>query len=146
MALLSRFRSFSLFDYYLLLRVAIMLPVVKIRLKFEGLNSVLLWAVGPSTRPRTTATDTTFRSVHLGNIVNLVSAKGFYHANCLCRSLVLLRLMRREGFMGELRIGVAPEPNGSSSILNAHAWVEFRGVVINDHEHVASKHAVFQFN
>jgi hypothetical protein len=56
---------------------------------------------------------------------------------CLHRSLTLWWLLRRQGIDGELRIGVRK----AGSNLEAHAWVEYQGVVLNDQadvEHVFS--------
>ena len=50
------------------------------------------------------------------------------HASCLARSLVLCRLLRRQGLAADLRIGVAM-PDGRFA---AHAWVEHEGVALND--------------
>ena len=144
MKIWSKLRSLSLDDYYLLLWASIMLPVVGCRLRLQGFKRVYSQANGQSFRHPSVLANATGRSVHLGKVVNLVAAKGLYRANCLCRSSVLLRMMQREGIVGELRIGIPEKPDGRPfSILDAHAWVEYQGVVINDHEDVASKHAVF---
>lgn len=49
--------------------------------------------------------------------------------SCLERSLVLVRLMRHQGILPELQIGVRL---GDDNSLSAHAWVEFEGIPIND--------------
>ena len=57
--------------------------------------------------------------------------------NCLERSLALWWLLRREGIEAELHIGARK----TESQFEAHAWVEWRGVVLNDspdiHKHYA---------
>jgi hypothetical protein len=52
----------------------------------------------------------------------------FIRGQCLHRSLVLHRWLRREGLPSELRIGVRKE----GSALKAHAWVELGGQAVND--------------
>jgi hypothetical protein len=47
---------------------------------------------------------------------------------CLHRSLTLWWLLRRLGIGGALRIGVRK----AGGKLEAHAWVEYQGVVLND--------------
>jgi hypothetical protein len=52
----------------------------------------------------------------------------FFRANCLEQSLTLWWLLRRRGIEAELRVGARKE----AERFEAHAWVEFRGVVLND--------------
>lgn len=59
--------------------------------------------------------------------------------NCLERSLTLWWLLRREGVEGELYIGARK----SESRFEAHAWVELRGVVLNDSTDVCKHYARF---
>jgi hypothetical protein len=59
--------------------------------------------------------------------------------NCLERSLTLWWLLRREGIEGELHIGARK----SESRFEAHAWVEVRGVVLNDSPSVHKHYARF---
>ncbi|HEU5451494.1 MAG TPA: lasso peptide biosynthesis B2 protein [Terriglobales bacterium] len=51
-----------------------------------------------------------------------------YPARCLVRSLALCWLLARHGFKSEVRIGV----RRAGSELDAHAWVERDGAVLND--------------
>ncbi len=48
--------------------------------------------------------------------------------SCLAQALVLWWLLRRRGFESELRIGVRKRGDQ----LQAHAWVEYRDLVLND--------------
>lgn len=57
---------------------------------------------------------------------------------CLHRSLVLHRWLRRESLPSRLRIGVRKE--GSS--LLAHAWIELAGVIVNDEPVILSRFQV----
>jgi hypothetical protein len=147
MRLLSKLRSLSLLDYYVLLWATVMLPVTGLRLRSRGFKKVYSWANGRSNHHSAAIADAAGRSAHLGKMINFVALNGLYRANCLCRSLVLLRVMQREGLPGELKIGVPKDRNARSlSILDAHAWVESQGTVINDHVDVAQTHAGFDFN
>ncbi len=55
-------------------------------------------------------------------------AAAFYPGRALCleQSLVLYYLLRRQGVPAKYRQGVQPHP------FAAHAWVEYRGELIND--------------
>jgi hypothetical protein len=68
------------------------------------------------------------RARRLARVVALAARHGVMSGNCLSRSLTLLDLMAREGLGGELRIGVRTGDVG----IDAHAWVELDGRVLND--------------
>ena len=73
-------------------------------------------------------------------LVQAAARYGLFRPTCLPRSLVLWWLLRRQGLAGELRIGVKPE----ASRLEAHAWVEFQGAVLNDSADVHLRFAPFK--
>ncbi len=62
-----------------------------------------------------------------------------FRARCLERSLALWRLLRRRRMAAELRIGVRK----SERDLEAHAWVELAGRVVNDRADVHRRYAAF---
>jgi hypothetical protein len=72
-------------------------------------------------------------------LVEAAARRGPYRATCLPRSLALWCLLRRRGIDGELRIGVRKE----AGRVQAHAWVEWRGVVLNDGDAVRERFAAF---
>jgi len=59
--------------------------------------------------------------------------------NCLERSLTLWWMLRRDGIEGNLHIGARK----NESRFEAHAWVELRGVVLNDSADVHKHYARF---
>jgi len=71
----------------------------------------------------------------------------FFHARkerkqlkgkCLSQSLALRYLLLRKGIESELRLGVSAGRDG----LDAHAWLEKDGAVLNDHPSVVSRYVV----
>lgn len=58
-------------------------------------------------------------------------------ARCLHRSLALHLMLRRENLPSRLRIGVRKVGNE----LNAHAWIELGGYIINDDSEFTSRFA-----
>ncbi len=61
-------------------------------------------------------------------------------ANCLKQSLVLWLLLRRQGILSDLRIGVQQ----SAGKFAAHAWVEYEGVALNESPDVDRFYIPFQ--
>jgi hypothetical protein len=63
-------------------------------------------------------------------------------ARCLQRSLALCLLLERRGFNTQLKIGV----RRSGGDLEAHAWVEYFGKVLNDSQDVACNFTLMNGN
>jgi hypothetical protein len=64
----------------------------------------------------------------IARIQEAVSRHLIFHASCLEQSLVLWWLLGRRGIPAELRIGARKD----AGRFEAHAWVEFGNVVLND--------------
>lgn len=108
------------------LRCALMIMTVKLMLRIHGFSGTMAWI-----RRRV-------KSVHevVGVDPTVVKAAewsvamagAFYpgRAKCLEQSLTLYYLMRRQGVPARYCQGVQPYP------FQAHAWIEYRGEVIND--------------
>ena len=68
------------------------------------------------------------------------------HPSCLEESLALWWLLGRQGIASELRIGVRKHDEK----FEAHAWVERKGVAVNEpeslHEHYAAFDAALYFH
>lgn len=65
----------------------------------------------------------------LSRAVQVVARHGPFHHGCLVRALALQRLLARHGLEGStVRVGVRRE----GEALTAHAWVEYREVVLGD--------------
>jgi hypothetical protein len=75
----------------------------------------------------------------IARLVDAVARRGPYSATCLPRSLTLWWLLRRRGIDSYLRIGVRKE----AGRLEAHAWVELQGLVLNDDTDVRKRFAAF---
>jgi hypothetical protein len=72
-------------------------------------------------------------------VVAIASRHAPYRGNCLSRSLTLWWLLLGQGIQTDLRIGVT-RPLGR---FEAHAWIEYQGVVINDRQDVGRRYSTF---
>ncbi len=68
------------------------------------------------------------RGQEMSRIVFIAGKYGFIKENCLRKSLLLWCLLRREGIGGEIHFGVQLKEQA----LEAHAWVEYQGIVLSD--------------
>jgi hypothetical protein len=114
------------------LRCALLIAEVKLRLGARGYDHSLLWIQRqvehvPATEQ---AGMDTVRAAEYRVAMTAALYPG--RAKCLEQSLALYCLLRRQGIGVRYYQGVRPYP------FQAHAWVEYRGEVINDvPEHVA---------
>lgn len=63
-----------------------------------------------------------------------------FRTTCLERSAALLWMLRRRGIGAELCIGARKQERA----LEAHAWVECAGEVLNDEPGVRQRYAIFE--
>jgi hypothetical protein len=101
------------------------ISAIKVRLRLGGFRPTLRYVASdladcsPPPDPAAFA-DETARQVALAGALYPARAR------CLEQALTLCRLLRRRGIDAHVRLGVQPYR------FRAHAWVEFRGVPINE--------------
>ena len=71
-------------------------------------------------------------------LVRVAIGYNYLWTNCLKQSLVLWILLRSQGIISELRIGIQ-----RSTKFSAHAWVEYQGIVLNDTDDVHQRFQAF---
>ncbi|GAB2686584.1 hypothetical protein GCM10027037_05690 [Mucilaginibacter koreensis] len=62
-------------------------------------------------------------------VFNEIKVQPFLKGRCLSRSLAMQYALLRRGVSTDLRIGV----NIEKGIFDAHAWLERKGIILNDH-------------
>lgn len=73
-------------------------------------------------------------------LIDIASRHPFQWARCLQRSQALIWWLQGEGVDAKLRIGVTKD----GSKLSAHAWVEYGGQVLNDHQDTSKHYSPLQ--
>src|SRR5262249_47280154 len=129
-------------ERWLFLQALALLPITAVALRLIGFRR---WQSLLARRPPLSAavaegdsqTETLTRLV--AQSVSRAARFSPYTASCLQRSLVLCWLLRRQGVLSDLRIGV----RRSEGRFEAHAWVEYRGTVLNDPPHVVENYTPF---
>jgi Transglutaminase-like superfamily len=123
---LFKFFRFGAGDRQLLVMSLILLAAMRLGLwlmPFRTLLKLLAKISQPSDRLQVT------NPVSVRKIAWAVNAVSRYMpgVKCLARALTTQVLMNRYGHSSELRIGVA---KGETGILEAHAWIEYQGLVV----------------
>ena len=132
----TRWRQLSPFERRATIAAAGVIPLVAVSLRVFGMNRTIGW-VGRG-RQRAADQDDAAVSRALGHAVMRAGRRGIYKGNCLSQSVTLIRLLARHGIVGELRFGART----TGARLEAHAWVECEGRVLNDRADVESQFAV----
>jgi hypothetical protein len=130
-------------DRALILRAMVLLPLTGIGLRVFGFRRCQQWMEKVSNTKNSlyelepsAQLDVATRVVRA---IRSAELHGFATPNCLQRSMILWGLLRREGIRGELHIGARK----TGAHLEAHAWVELDGRVLNDHAEVDRHYARF---
>lgn len=115
--------------FALLIRAVGLGRLQRILLRLSPAKTVSAWSIGKLRRS--------------AGIVDSAARNGFCHffpANCLTRSLTLWWLLRRQGIVSDLRIGVRK----TDGEFQAHAWLEHQGQALNDAEDVGASYSPFE--
>ncbi|HKW88705.1 MAG TPA: lasso peptide biosynthesis B2 protein [Candidatus Acidoferrales bacterium] len=72
-------------------------------------------------------------------MIEAASRNGIVRGNCLSKSVALWWLLRHKSIDAELQIGARKAGGG----LEAHAWVELNGKILNDADDVRESFAAF---
>ena len=134
---LSKFNALSWPEKRTLLAAMAWLPLFFFGLHILGLRRFqdLLQHDRPSVESALTQDEI----VRIATLVNIAARRASIPATCLTRSLLLRWMLQRRGVVSQLRIGVRL----NQGTLDAHAWVEFAGVPINDRPDVGVQFAPF---
>jgi hypothetical protein len=122
-------------DRWLLFQAVLLLPVVHIALLLLGYSRLrrVLEKLAPLRASQESVSEARRQSAReIARIVSIAAQHGFYKATCLRRSLLVWWLLRRQGIESQLDFGVRMVDGK----LEAHAWVEYNGMVVNDSENV----------
>lgn len=121
----------------MLLAAMACLPLFWLGLRVLGLHRFQAW-LQPNNPPieRHVSLDEVAR---IATLVNIAALHVPFPATCLTRSLLLGWMLRRRGVASQLRIGVRL----TEGVLDAHAWVEYADIPINDRPDVSARFAAF---
>ena len=140
----QNFRKFLALDAEsrrLLLTALVALPFVTLGLRLAGLRRCQRWLAHATggTGPRGMTGDEQKRIQRTVQMVRLAARHALGAPTCLPQSLGCWWLLRRQGIESDLRIGTRKE-NG---LFEAHAWVEYQGLVLNDRSDVQQRFTPF---
>ena len=143
MRTIRRFLALSADDRRLLTQAILALPSIRVALALAGSRRCLdtLERLTPRCIEHASSSlEAHRRAARAAWLVQVASRRVPTGANCLARSITLWWLLLRRGVPVEVRIGVRRRGNR----LEAHAWVEHLGRVLNDDADIANRFAPFE--
>jgi Transglutaminase-like superfamily len=127
-----KFRLLSWPERWLLVQALFLLPLTAVALRWPGFRrwqSALAGLARIDAAPAGSLVETAAQRGRVtAHLIRAAACHSPYRASCLQQSLVLWWLLRRQGIHSDLRIGVRKERGR----IEAHAWVEHSGTVLND--------------
>lgn len=143
---LDKVRRLSRDERWLLYRSFLLLPAIHVALLTLGysrLRSALekMTPLKPVASPPL-ETEILQKARGIAQIVSIAARHGMYKATCLRRSLLVWWFLRGEGVQSHIRFGVRKR----DAQLEAHAWVEYNGIIVNDSTTVREYYLVLQDN
>lgn len=130
---LNKFRLLSWYDRKLLLQSFLLLPLIHCGLEVFGYYRLrsAMEKIAPLEKAESLydhGDDQLRRAKAIVRIVLIASNYGLYRASCLRSSMLVWWLTRKEGIQSRICFGIRMIDRQ----LEAHAWVECDGWVIND--------------
>jgi hypothetical protein len=147
---IDRFQALDAAERRLFIQAVILLPFTALSVRVFGIKPTLAWlnsGASAKRQPAANVEQARAQAICTVHLVQKAIRHGPYAGNCLSQSLTLWRLLRHQGIMGDLRIGVQKsdaELAGALDGFRAHAWVEYKGVVLNDRPDVGQRYAAFE--
>ena len=133
-------KDLSFREWRTLVPIGVLLPVFAVGVRMAGYGRLraFLARLGPEPRPMDSqaAVDDAKAT---GRLVNGAAARLPFPVSCLPRALTLWWLLRLRRMESDVRIGVRHEEGR----LQAHAWVEGNGTVLNDKPDINERFAAF---
>jgi hypothetical protein len=129
-------------ERWLLMQAIVVLPLVSLALEMFGPGCCyrgLERSAPMAGNRRPAGTVARLRASRTGWLVQVAARRGLIRASCLAQSMTLWWLLRRQRIAAELRIGVRKRKGR----LEAHAWAEYQGRVLNDDAGMARQYSAF---
>ncbi len=136
---LRQFRGLSYSDKFLFLGLVLLVPIVKVCLRFFGFKRVADF-FKHLTKTKLERTEANKKIERYNDLLKFFYRFFPLNGMCLPVSLIFWWLLRRQGFETELRFGTRKD---NKAKLFAHAWIEYGGVPLEADENVKEKYTAF---
>ena len=140
---MKKLASFSPGELSILLHATLLLPVVTVMLRTKGFNWTRSHLHGKAFKNIPThCSDELLVAENITHLVSLSANNIPLKAKCLKRCLVSLWILAGKGIRANLMIGV----NKDGADLDAHAWLELDGQVLNESQNTKNEYKVLDID
>ena len=141
---LAKWSKLSGQEHRILLQALLLLPMIALGLRLSGLQRIRAVLAGHKALAETEAEaeveHALARATSVARLVAVAARHGPYKAKCLPVALTLAWLLQRRGMSTDLRLGVRK----AAARLEAHAWIEYRGIPLIDTAEVLERFTAFE--
>ena len=129
-------------EHRILLLALLLLPMIALGLRLSGLRRIrtLLADRKALAQSEAEVEHALAKATSVARLVAAAARHGPYKAKCLPVALTLAWLLQRRGMSTNLRLGVRK----AAARLEAHAWIEYRGVPLIDTAEVLERFTAFE--
>ena len=113
--------------------------MIELSLRRDGLRCTQRRLVWLTNRLQRRSQEPSHSPDQVVKLLNLALRYTLLRPRCLGRTLMLQWLLVGQGFPSEMRLGVRHTPTG----LEAHAWLEYQGRVLNDRPEMVDQFQAF---
>jgi hypothetical protein len=136
---LQRYRVLDSESQRLFRRAAILLPWIRVSLRLRGYQATFVSLQRRSNGVPEAAGGANEPAQKTNRMIHAAVRHAPLHFTCLEESLCLWYLLRKQGIVSQLRIGVRK----AKEKFEAHAWVEYEGQALNQPEATHLHYAAF---
>ena len=144
MSSLNKFGQLSPGHRRLLFQAFLLLPIIHVALFIFGYYRLrgIIEKLSPWKRIdlHDPESDRLQRARDIARLVTIAAQRGLYKATCLRRSILVWWFLRKENIPSKICFGVRM----LNQKLEAHAWVEYQGFVVNDSANVREDYQILQ--
>ena len=139
MSRLAKFLRLTWPERGLFFLALLLLSMIALGLSLFGFQRTKAALAGTAVSGATTDNNALSQARQTARIVTAAARYGPYKATCLPIALTLIWLLDRQGIETVLRLGVSK----TDARLEAHAWVEYQGLPLNENQDVHERFAAF---
>jgi hypothetical protein len=121
------------------LRIQWMIPITELSIRCIGIQRSVTFICKPDKFVRIGQNDQLCNAKIILRALKTGVQQTFWKGNCLSRSIVLHRLLIKNGISSEFCIGVRNKPK-----FKAHAWVEHKGKPLNADQRVHQNYQLIE--
>jgi hypothetical protein len=130
---LKKFLHLSIRERQMFVQAVLLLPLIHLSLCLLGYHRLhkiteKLIPIKEVKSSPSEADNTVYQAKEITRIVAIGAEHGFFQASCLRRTFLDWVFLRRNGIQSSICFGV----RRIGQQLEAHAWLEYEGIVIND--------------